>query len=382
MVARTLFGLEQVLADELRTLGAEQIQVLNRAVQFSGDMALMYEANLCLRSALSILCPLVTFKATNEDILYLKIRDINWRQFLNADSTFAIDTSVHSAYFTHSHYVALRAKDAIVDQFREETGIRPSVNVDDPDLQLNLHISNDTCTLSLDSSGDSLHRRGYRKGTNIAPLNEVLAAGMVLLSGWDGKSHFIDPMCGSGTIVIEAALFALNIPPGTLREKFGFMNWKTFDPALWKQIENKCISRIRTSGFEFIASDISGKSLNLAKDNIEAAGLTGKIKMIKKPFQELLPPRSDKGGIIIMNPPYGERMQKQAIDDFYKSIGDQLKSHYQGYKAWIISSNNNALKRIGLHASKRITLYNGPLECKFQKYELYEGSKKRNRYKH
>ncbi len=245
MVARTLFGLEQVLADELSALGAEQIQVLNRAVQFSGDMALMYEANLCLRSALSILCPLVTFKATNEDILYLKIRDINWRQFLNTDSTFAIDTSVHSSYFTHSHYVALRAKDAIVDQFREETGIRPSVNVENPDIKLNLHISNDTCTLSLDSSGDSLHRRGYRKGTNIAPLNEVLAAGMVLLSGWDGKSHFIDPMCGSGTIVIEAALFALNIPPGSLRKKFGFMNWKTFDPKLWKQIEDKCISRIK-----------------------------------------------------------------------------------------------------------------------------------------
>ncbi|HKJ30601.1 MAG TPA: class I SAM-dependent RNA methyltransferase [Balneolales bacterium] len=375
MIARTLFGLEQVLADELRALGAEEIQILNRAVQFSGDMALMYEANLCLRSALSILCPLVTFKATNEDMLYLKIRKINWKQFLNEDNTLAIDSSVHSSYFTHSHYVALRAKDAIVDQFREKTGVRPSVDTENPDLRLNLHISDDTVTLSLDSSGDSLHRRGYRKVTNIAPINEVLAAGLVLLSDWDGRSPFIDPMCGSGTIAIEAALYALNIPPGSLRKKFGFMSWKTFNRELWNAVKNKALSRIKTSDFEFLAADISGKSLNIAKENIDAAGLADKIILIKKPFQKLTPPRG-KGGIIIMNPPYGERMQKKEINDFYKSIGDQLKSNYPGYTAWILSANQQALKHVGLRTSKKITLYNGPLECRFQKYELYEGSKK------
>lgn len=377
MIARTLYGLEPVLADELRVLGAENIQVLNRAVQFNGDVSLMYEANLCLRSALSIICPLVTFTASNEDILYLKTREINWKQFLDETGTFAIDSAVHSNIFKHSQYAALRVKDAIVDQFREVAGTRPSVDLDNPDLRLNLHISDDTCTLSLDSSGDSLHRRGYRKETNIAPLNEVLAAGMVLLSGWDGKSHFIDPMCGSGTIAIEAALIALNIPPGSIRGKFGFMNWKSYDPKIWEQIQNKCLTQIKTSDFEFIASDISGKSLNIAKKNIEAAGLSGKIKLIKKPFQELRPPRGK--GIIIMNPPYGERMQKKAIESFYKEIGDHLKHDYPGYKAWILSSNQPALKSIGLHASQRITLFNGPLECRFQKYELYEGSKKRTK---
>lgn len=374
-MARTLFGLEQVLAEELRALGAEEIEVLNRAVQFTGDIALMYEANYCLRSALSIICPLVTFKATNEDVLYVKIREINWKQFLDEGGTLAIDSSVHSSYFKHSKYVALRAKDAIVDQFREKTGVRPSVDLEDPDLRLNLHIADDKVTLSLDSSGDSLHRRGYRKGTNIAPLNEVLAAGMVLLSGWNGKSHFVDPMCGSGTIVIEAALYALNIPPGSIRDKFGFMNWKTFNDKLWNQVKEKALSRIKTSEYEFIASDISGKSLNIAKENIEAAGLSGKIKLIKKPFQKLNPPRGK--GIIIMNPPYGERMKKREIDDFYKSIGDQLKSNYPGYEAWILSANRQAMKHIGLRTSKKIPLYNGPLECRFQKYELYKGSKKR-----
>ena len=375
MVARTLFGLEQVLAEELRTLGAENIQVLNRAVQFNGDIALMYEANFCLRTALSILCPLVTFKATNEDILYLKVREINWAQFLNVEKTFVIDANVHSNYFKHSQYVAQRAKDAIADQFREVTGTRPSVDMDKPDVRINLHISKDQCTLSLDSSGDSLHRRGYRQDTNLAPLNEVLAAGLVALSGWDGQSHFIDPMCGSGTIVIEAALFALHIPPGSIRNTFGFMNWKTFNPALWEEIRQKCLAKTRVTDYEFIASDISGKDLNIAKINIDAAGLSGKIKLIKKAFQELKPPRGK--GIIIMNPPYGERMKKEAIDDFYKEIGDHLKQDFPGYRACIISSNQQAIKKVGLHASGKVTLYNGPLECRFQTYDLYEGTKKR-----
>lgn len=375
MVAKTHFGLEEVLAEELRKLGAEEVEVLNRAVAFSGDKTLMYKANLCLRTALRILVPIHKFKAHNEETLYQGVQEVDWSNYLEVDDTLAIDTAVSSDFFNHSQYVALKAKDAIVDQFRERTGQRPSVDLNRPTVRLNLHVFKDECTLSLDSSGESLHKRGYRQDTNIAPLNEVLAAGLVLLSGWDGKSNFIDPMCGSGTILIEAAMYAINMPPGIHRISFGFMEWKDYDKALWEKIVEEAKGKIdQEYAYKIVGSDLSRKTADIAKANIEFAGLDEDIRISVAPFEEKEPPKG--GGIMICNPPYGERLQKSDIDAFYKMIGDQLKKAYAGYDCWILSSNMGALKQVGLRPSRKITLYNGSLECRFLKYSMYEGSKK------
>lgn len=375
MVAKTFRGLEEVLHNELENLGATNLIKGNRMVEFTGNQEMLYKANFHLRTALKILKPIFEFKVKNEDELYKSIQTIDWSNYFDLKNTFSVDSVVFSNNFSHTKYVALKVKDAIVDQFREKFGKRPYVDADDPDLRINIHISNETCTVSLDSSGDSLHKRGYRIKTNKAPLNEVLAAGMILLSGWDQKSLFIDPMCGSGTLIIEAAMMAHNIPPGLYRKKFGFETWKDFDSDLLEDIyeeespENKIDINI-------IGADISEIATRISLENIENAALKRKIDLITKPIEDFIPPR-DEIGTIITNPPYGERLKKNEINDFYKSLGDKFKKSFKGYNIWMLSSNFEAIKNIGLHPSKKMTLFNGALECKFLNYEIYEGSKKR-----
>jgi len=375
MVAKTFRGLEDVLFSELETLGAIDLVKGNRMVEFAGNQEMLYKANFHLRTALKILKPIYEFKIKNENELYKSIQTIDWSEYFDLKSTFAVDSVVFSNNFTHTKYVALKVKDAIVDQFRDKFGKRPYVDVEDPDLRINIHISNETCTVSLDSSGDSLHKRGYRIKTNKAPLNEVLAAGMILLSGWDKKSLFIDPMCGSGTLVIEAAMMAHNVPPGLYRKKFGFETWKDFNSDLLEDIyeeespENKIDINI-------IGADISEIATRITSENIDNAALKKRIDIITKPINDFIPPK-DEYGTIITNPPYGERLKKDEINGFYKELGDKFKKSFKGYNIWLISSNFGAIKHIGLHPSKKLILYNGALECKFLNYEIYEGSKKR-----
>lgn len=373
LIAKTFFGLEEVLAEELKTLGAIKIIKHNRAVSFYGDKELMYSANYRLRTALRILKPLWKFNVRTTKSLYRSVKEYKWEKIFQVDDTFAIDAVVSSNYFKHSKYVALKVKDAIADRFRAKFDKRPSVDVDNPTIRIHVHIYEDQCTISLDGSGDSLHKRGYRSVQTIAPLNEALAAGMIMLSGWDGESEFIDPMCGSGTIPIEAALIALNIPPGFLGRKYGFEKWKDFDKELWNKVLSSVSSR-KELDFKIIASDKSPTAIEAAARNIKSAKLLKHIKTELKYFDEQKP--TSDSGTIVMNPPYGERLKEEAINDFYKMIGDTLKTNFTGFDAWILSANKTAMKHIGLKTSRRLTLYNGALECKFHKYSLYTGSKK------
>ena len=373
LIAKTFKGLENVLAKELSELGAKDVKVLNRAVSFKGNNAMMYKANLWLRTALSILKPIHTFKAKNEVDLYKGIAQIDWSEFLTVDDTLSISTVVVSPYFNHSQFVALKAKDAIVDQFRSKFNKRPSIDTENPTILLNIHLTDDECSVSIDSSGESLHKRGYRLNSTIAPINEVLAAGMILLSEWDCNCNFIDPMCGSGTIPIEAALIAYNIPPGIFRKEFGFEKWKDFDADLFEDIYNDD-SNAREFKHSIIGSDISSGAIRISAENVKNAFLTNKIELQVKDFLSATP--YEEPGIIIMNPPYGERIQKTNIEEFYESIGNVLKRSFAGFEVWIISGNKDALEYIGLHPSKKLTLYNGAIECKFQKFTMYSGSKK------
>ncbi len=374
LVAKTFKGLEDVLFNELEQLGASDLKKANRAVEFTGDKALMYRANFHLRTALRILKPIAEFNVKDENELYQQIQTIDWTNYFDLKNTFAIDSVVHSDNFSHSKYVALKVKDAIVDQFREKFKKRPYVETENPDIRISIHIANELCTVSLDSSGESLHKRGYRIKTNKAPINEVLAAGMILLSGWDKKSVFVDPMCGSGTLIIEAAMIANNIPPGVYRQKFGFETWKDFDNDLLEEIyEEDTVEP--DFDIKIIGSDISEIAIRIARENIANAGLKKKIELQINPIENYIPPA--EGGIIVTNPPYGERIKKNEINNFYKVLGDRFKNRYQGYEAWLISSNFDAIKHIGLRPSQKMTLFNGPLECKFLNYSIYEGSKKK-----
>lgn len=372
IVAKTLYGLEAVLADEITALGGQEISLQNRAVSFVGDRRLLYAANLKLRTALRVLRPILTFTATNDDQLYRKIQEVDWAAYLSPADTLAVDCFASSQHFQHSKFVALRIKDAIVDQFRERQGVRPSVDVVSPTLRLNAHVSHDQCTIALDSSGDSLHKRGYRLDKTQAPLNEVLAAGMVLLSGWDRKSPFVDPMCGSGTIAIEAAMLAQNRAPGLCRDNFGLMRWRDFDEVLWQAVKQSAQAQNQDTKGEIVASDRSEKAVRIARENAARAGVADAIHFSASPFDRLAVAAGN--GTLITNPPYGERMQRSDLLALYKALGDHLKQSYTGFDAWILSGNKQALKHIGLRPSKKIKLYNGPIECSFQRYHLYEGS--------
>jgi putative N6-adenine-specific DNA methylase len=377
MIAKTIFGLEEVLSTELQRLGAKDVVIHNRAVSFTGDKGFMYKANLCLRTALRILVPIESFKVRDEKSLYESIQSINWENYMDVTDTLAIDTVLSSELFTHSQYLSQKAKDAIVDQFRAKHGERPSVDLDKPTLRIHLHVVGDNCTVAFDSSGESLHKRGYRDKTNLAPLNEVLAAGMILLTGWDKRTTFIDPMCGSGTILIEAAMIANNIPPGYYRDEYGFENWKkfmAFDDELFNMIFDSAINKITNHEQKIIGCEISRNVSKKAKENIKHAKVDDVVTIQTSPMQEMEVPAGR--GVVLMNPPYGERMVKDNIEELYKSIGDTFKKNFQGYDCWVISSNVEAFKHVGLRPSRKITLFNGQLECKFMKYEMYQGTKK------
>ncbi len=374
LTATTMAGLEQVLAGELQKIGAQDVRSGIRAVTFRGNRETMYRANLKLRTALRILIPIASFEAYNEEQLYELARKLEWSRYLSVDDTLAINTAVASKYFTHSMYIGLKLKDAIVDQFRDKFKKRPSVDLDEPTVRIHLRIQDQKCLISLDSSGQSLHMRGYRPRALEAPLNEVLAAGMILISGWDGSTPFVDPMCGSGTLPIEAALIATNTAPGLVSKKFGFMNWNTFDRDLWERVVDEASKEVREAGCTILGSDRDPQAIEIAKQNIQLAGMEHCVKLHNLPFQELEPASSGQGTIII-NPPYGRRIEEDRIVEAYGIIGDTLKRNWPGYAAWILSANFDALKHIGLRPSSRMTLYNGKLECKYLKYDLYEGSK-------
>lgn len=378
MLAKTMFGFESLLAKELRNLGAMDVKEGVRSVSFKGDKGFMYKANMALRTAVRILKPIHSFRVNDEHDLYKQLQRISWERFFTVKNTIAIDAVVSSDNFTNSHYVSLKSKDAIVDYFREKTGDRPNIDIKHPDVRLNIHISRNNCIVSLDTSGDSLHKRGYKSATNIAPINEVLAAGLILLSGYDGTQHFMDPMCGSGTILIEAAMIANNIPANINRREFGFERWKDFDEDLFDVIKNSLLKKIRSSDRQIIGYDKAPSAVRKAQDNVRNANLDEFIKIQHENFFKT--EKELKGKIIVLfNPPYGERLEID-VPIFYREIGNTLKKGYTNTDAWLITSDfNQGIKSIGLRTSRKIKLYNGKLECRFVKYEMYEGSKKANK---
>ena len=363
-------GLEPVLAKELTQLGANDVKIGRRMVSFTGDKEMMYRANFQLHTAIRILKPILHFKAQCADDVYEEIKKIDWTTYLDDDKTFAVDSVVFSEEFRHSKFVSYKVKDAIVDQFREKTGKRPNISVANPDLRLNMHIAEDQCTLSLDSSGESLHRRGYRQESVEAPLNEVLAAGMILLSGWKGDTDFIDPMCGSGTILIEAALIAKNMAPGLFRKEYAFEKWPDFDADLFDEIYND-ESQEREFQHHIYGYDIDTKAVNTALLNVKAAGLTKDITVKQQDFKDFTQPVNKS--IIITNPPYGERISTPDLLGTYKMIGERLKHEFKGNDAWILSYREECFEQIGLKPSIKIPLYNGSLECEFRRYQMFDG---------
>jgi len=380
MVATTMFGLEEVLATELTNLGAQDVEVGVRSVSFVGDKGFMYKANIALRTAIRILKPIKRFKVSDEDDLYKKIQQIEWERFMRVDSTFAIGAVVNSKNFTtNSHYISLKSKDAIADYFRHKYHKRPNVDVKHPDLKIHVHIQKDLCSISLDSSGDSLHKRGYRNLTNIAPINEVLAAGLVLLSGYTGDCNFIDPMCGSGTILIEAAMIANNIPANINRKEFGFENWEDYDEDLYFKIQDVLLKKITNSHFKIMGFDKAPSAVRKAKENVENANLSEFIGVHHINFFNSAKEVFGKT-TILFNPPYGERLDID-INQFYKNIGDTLKGGYPDSTVWFITSNKEAIKHVGLRTSKRIPLKNGDLDCVYVRYDIYEGSRKAKKLK-
>jgi putative N6-adenine-specific DNA methylase len=375
MVAKTLYGFEELLAKELMQLGARDIKTGIRNVSFSGDTGFMYKANLGLRTAIKILKPIKTFRVVSEQDLYDEVYKMKWDQYLKETGSLAIDATVHSNIFTHSKYIALKTKDAIVDKFRNTTGTRPNIDLRFPDLKINVHIDKQLCTISLDSSGESLHRRGYKTATNIAPINEVLAAGMIMLTGWDGQTDFMDPMCGSGTILAEAAMIACNIPPNLMRKEFAFERWQDWDVDLFETIEESLLSKTRDFHYKIIGYDKSPSAVSKAKANIKNAHLEEFISVKHEDFFKTQKAGEEKLHMVF-NPPYGERLENLNMEEFYSNIGNTLKHGYPNTEAWFITSNLEALKFVGLRPSRKIKLYNAKLEARLVKYEIYEGSKK------
>jgi len=369
--ATTLAGLEEVLAKELIELGADEVQIGRRSVYFKGDLKMLYKANFCLRTALRILIPIDSYKIHSANDLYQRGQNFKWEELFGVKQTFAVQSTVFSDLFNNSMYASLKLKDAIADRFRYKFGERPNVDSKDPDVLINLHISNGYCTISLDSSGESLHKRGYRLAQNEAPINEVLAAALIQMSDWDRKSTLIDPMCGSGTIAIEAAMLANGIYPGMVRKSFGFMNWLDFDAKLFQRVEIEAKAEM-TDSVKILASDILRRNIEIASKNAEEAGVANLIDFQTADFKTLEPVAETP--FLLFNPPYGERLSTDDTN-FYTMIGDRLKQHYTNATVWIISTPE-CLKSIGLRPSRKISLLNGSLDCSFRKYELYSGTKR------
>jgi len=372
MTAKTFRGLEEVLAKELVNLGANNVSIERRVVSFTGDQRMMYKANLYCRTASRILKPILSFKATNADEVYEQVKLIDWSKYLDVKKTFAIDATVFSEEFRHSKFVTYRVKDAIADWFMEHENKRPSIRLDNPDLFLNVHISHTQCTISLDSSGESLHKRGYRDAQTEAPINEALAAGMLLLAGWDGKTDFVDPMCGSGTFLIEAALIALNIPPCIYRKAFAFEKWADFNKELFEELYNDD-SAERPFEFKIRGADVSPRAVKIAEENIKAAGLHKHITVEQRPISGW--EAQSEACLIVTNPPYGERLLSDDLFGVYAQLGETLKHKFTGSTAWVISSQVDCLQHMGLRPSAKVKLLNGALDCEFWKYELFRGKR-------
>ncbi len=370
IIAKTLQGLEHVLAEELISLGANNVQIGRRMVSFTGDKEMLYRSNFALRTALRILKPIKRFRASSADEVYERVKEMDWSQYLDVSTTFAVDSVVYSNEFRHSKFVAYKVKDAIVDQFREKYGERPNIRVTNPDLQLNIHVAETDCTLSLDSSGESLHRRGYRQESVEAPLNEVLAAGIILLTGWRGECDFIDPMCGSGTLPIEAVLIAKNIAPGVYRKEYAFEKWRDFDKDLLEKIYNDD-SEEREFTHKVYGYDNSRDAVLMAMRNVRAAGLSADITIAFQDFKDFTQPK--ERSIIVMNPPYGERLVSADLLGLYRMIGERLKHQFLDNEAWILSYREECFIAIGLKASLRTPLFNGALECELRKYQIFDG---------
>lgn len=373
-VAKSLYGLEKVLSEELIGLGAKNVREANRAVLFEGDMRLLYQVNYSIRTALSILMPVGDFRIRSKDDLYKGAMKIAWENYLDPEDTFAVVPVVNSPHFGHTGYAGLLLKDAIADYFRKKTGRRPSVNTCDPRLIMNLHISNEVADISIDSSGLPLFKRGYRQAHSVAPLNEVLAAGILLISGWNAASTLTDPMCGSGTFPIESAMIACNIPPGRYRNSFGFQYWRDFDEALFENVKAECESNTRPSPVKIYGSDISEKAMEQANTNVSKAGLNDVISLEIADFKNTK--SRDLNGSVFLNPPYGQRLMPDETDKLYSMIGSTLKHNFPDTNAWLLTSNRESLKHIGLKPKEKHTLYNGALECLLLKYEMYQGTRK------
>jgi putative N6-adenine-specific DNA methylase len=372
LIAKTFYGFEPLLADEIKSLGGTNIESGRRMVKFTGDQSILYKSNIYLRTSLRVLKTIKTFSINNQDDYYSKLREMEWENYLGLHHSFAIDSVVFSEIFKNSLFAAQRAKDAIVDRFRTKYSKRPLVDTDNPDVLINVHIAEKQVTVALDSSGLSLHRRGYRTAEGAAPINQVLAAALIKLSGWDINTPFIDPMTGSGTLAIEAALIARNIPPGLIRKDFCFQNWPDYNKNLYKQLlEEVKLNEIKPHIF---ANDISSDALDIARQNASKANISSFIRFTNKPFSEIKPVAGP--GTVIINPPYGERMKEAEINKLYSEIGNSLKEKYNGYNAWIISSNNEAMKQIGLKPYKKVKVLNGSLECTYSGYELFSGNLK------
>ena len=369
-IAKTQFGLEEVLATELQELGAVNVEPLNRAVAFEADLKTLYKVHLYSALCIRVIRPFYTFSAANEQELYDRVMEFNWKEFMTLKDTFKIDSVVSSDVFTHSLYASLKVKDAICDWFRkEENGRRPDVNIKHPNYVFSLHIRGTDVQISIDASNASLHQRKYRFDGGLAPLNEVLAAGIIALSNWDKKMPFVDGMTGSGTLTIEALMRANNKPAGFERRRFGFMNWPNFDKQLWEELQAEAEAGIKHEYPNIKGIEIDSKTLALAKENMVRAGFKPIHHLIHGDFFDYKP--KEKEGVLFLNPPYDERIKDEDINDFYKRIGDHLKQHYTGWTAWIISSNVEARKHIGLRTAAKIKLFNGKLECRLMKFELF-----------
>ncbi len=371
---KTYFGLEEILAAEIQKLGGRKVEVKNRAVTCEGDLGFLYKINYAARTAVKILVPVLEFKAFNEHKFYDKLVKFEWDEFLDLDQTFAIDATIHSERFYHSQFITLKMKDAIVDYFQNKYNQRPNIDTKNPEIKFNLHIDRELVTISLDSSGDPLFKRGYRKEQGDAPINEVLASGMLQMAGWDGKGNFLDPMCGSGTILIEAGMIAMDLPAQIFRKSFAFQNWKNYDKNLFAKIKEFRINRVKEFEGKIVGYDIDPKMLSIAQQNIESAEMEDLIEVKKQNFfeskKELFPL------LMVFNPPYDERISIR-FDDFYKKIGDTFKNNYPNTLAWMITADLEAVKKVGLRPSRKIKLFNGKLETRFLQYEMYEGTKKR-----
>lgn len=370
LIAKTFQGLEEVLAQELIELGANDVQIGRRMVSFSGNQEMMYRANFCLRTAVRVLKPISHFRARNADDVYKAVKEIEWKDILDLDTSFVVDTTVYSTEFRNSKFVAYKVKDAIVDYFMEREGKRPNISVANPDLRLNIHIAEENCTLSLDSSGESLHLRGYRTATVEAPINEVLAAALIKMSGWKFDCDLIDPFCGSGTILVEAALMARNIYPGVFRQKFGFENWKDFNPELLSSIFEDD-SNERTFEHRIVGSDINLRAVEAALANAKAAGVADLITVEQREIRDFKKP--EMPAVLITNPPYGERLRPEDLSDIYRTLGEKLKREFQGGEAWIISSREELFDSMRLRPSFKVPLQNGSLDCELRKYVTFEG---------